>query len=407
MPRVISMNEQRLRLFLATATALARLFWLMAGCLAGGLLAAASPSTPCQYFGVASTTRGDRIVKSTCPPPTSKGAYYFRLDLDPGSGSGVLAGAALVSPADATCVADKCSASAGPGYDLYVAKGCLPHPAAWGLDSAVSTGLSTRKPLSLKSGSTTRFYIAAVQREDTATGDARCSMAIYPGHLTGVGGGRVCSFIDYNPNATITTSTITTTIEVRTLNTSANRTQVKKTSQQKIRSSINAAKEDRTVVDVSNHTVCDNASTPHLGCLTTITTTTVHTATVLSQAPESVEPCKPKAPPIPPQYLAATIVGSSISAAMCLWCIRSCEQRRARRRLAAASEEDFRHALKERSVSQDLAIEDNAFLVDDVLTVRGQRNDNISTLRAVATDHTVPGQSSPKGGVRDVGWGMG
>ena len=65
--------------------------------------------------------------------------------------------------------------------------------------------------------------------------------------------------------------------------------------------------------------------------------------------------------------------------------------------------------MKERSVSQDLAIEDNAFLVDDVLTVRGQRNDNISMLRAVATDHTVPGQSSPKakGGAGDVGWGMG
>ena len=77
----------------------------------------------CQYFG----KKGDveKLVKDTCPPPSQRGAYYFTVDLDTGSSEEVvLQQAEVLSPADALCDFESglCTASAGPGYDLYVAK---------------------------------------------------------------------------------------------------------------------------------------------------------------------------------------------------------------------------------------------------------------------------------------------
>ena len=77
----------------------------------------------CKYFG--QTGNVAKLVKDTCPPPLQRGAYYFTLDLDAGQSSEVvLQQAQLLSPADAMCDPESgvCTASTGPGYDLYVAK---------------------------------------------------------------------------------------------------------------------------------------------------------------------------------------------------------------------------------------------------------------------------------------------
>ena len=77
----------------------------------------------CKYFGQKGNVA--KLVKDTCPPPLQRGAYYFTLDLDAGQSSEVvLQEAQLLSPADAMCDLESgmCTASTGPGYDLYVAK---------------------------------------------------------------------------------------------------------------------------------------------------------------------------------------------------------------------------------------------------------------------------------------------
>ncbi|MFN9903460.1 MAG: hypothetical protein ACK55Z_32740, partial [bacterium] len=117
------------------------------------------------YYG-SRTDRSDRLVKDICPPPSNKGVYYFTLDIDPGVGGGEasLQGVALISPADALCDSktSQCTASTGPGYDLYASKTCLPGPGGPGLvtRSLPNAGYTTRKTLELETTSFQRFYIA-------------------------------------------------------------------------------------------------------------------------------------------------------------------------------------------------------------------------------------------------------
>lgn len=336
---------------------------------------AGSERTPCLYFGMGSTTRGDRVVKSTCPPPMNRNVYYFKIDLDPGAGSETLSGAALVSPADAVCdeTTGKCGAPVGPGYDLYAAVGCLPVPEAPGIESVANTGLSTRKPLALSTSSFQRFYVAAVRREDTDYGSGGCSMAILPGHL-GTGQGQKCSIVDYTPNATITTSTIRTTITTTTKNTTTNRTETLVTSSSTVTQSTTAK---------PGESVGTETKTTRAGTIITTTTTRIHTETVLTEAPDDVQFCKPKARPIPPEYIFATVVMAVFAAAIAMWMISRWERRRAMRRMCVEEEERFRQQVQERTVSQDLAIEHNAFEISAVLNEREERNDSIRSNKLV------------------------
>ena len=398
--------------------------------------------TPCVYFGTGSTTRGgDRIVKSTCPPPLNKGVYYFKLDLDPGGASEALQDAALVSPADAVCEAGTCSAAVGPGYDLYIAKGCLPVPEAPGLAGKANTGGATRKPLELSSGSFARFYVAAVRRADTDYGSPGCSFTIYPGFL-GAGQAQRCSIVDYMPNATITTSTVTTTVTVTTFNTTAtNRTLTPKsvvlnrtaTSSTVVSQSTTARPgesigsdtltcpgtpasgcclcpdgsfdgaravppgggscqtilhvqnacgwTDRGAINRAKKQCCVGAKKPAAGALITTTVTTVQTSTVLSEVPEDIDFCKPQSKPIPPEYIFATLVVSCLGAAICFWFYLRWERRRAARRLCVEREERFRQELDERSISQSHAIESNSFQISEALQAREERNWSIRSQR--------------------------
>ena len=348
-------------------TALAGLLCLGAMRLAGS--AAEAERTPCLYFGRGSTTSGDRAVKSTCPPPMNRNVYYFKFDIDPGTGSETLAGAALVSPADAICdeTTETCGAPVGPGYDLYAAVGCLPLPAAPGIESVANTQLSTRKLLALSTSSFKRFYVAAVRRDDTDYGSAGCSVALLPGYL-GQGQGQKCSIVDYTPNGTITTSTIKTTVTTTTLNTTTNRTETLVTSSTSVTQSTTANPGESTG---------SATKTSRSGALMTTTTTTTHTSTVLTKAPEDVPFCEPKDPPIPPEYIFATIVLASIAAAVAMWMLSRWERRRAMRRMCIEEEDRFRQQVQERTISQDLAIENNAFEISAVLQARDERNDSI------------------------------
>ena len=349
-----------------------------------GLLCAARPGggaeqlarTECVYFGKGSTTSGDRIVKNTCPPfgmPVARlGVYYFKLDFDPGGASETLKDAALVSPADSVCddAAGKCSAPEGPGYDLYVAKGCLPVPGAPGLGDG-NTGRATRKPLELSSSSFVRYYIAVVMRNDTDYGSKRCSFTIYPGSL-GAGKAQKCAIMDYTPHGTITTATITTTVNITTFNSTTNHTASTVTSSSVVRQSTTAKPGESMGTDTKTSTD---------GELVITTVTTIKTSTVLSQTPENVDFCEPKSQPIPPEYIFATIVVACLGAAICVYFYVRWDQRRAMRRVLVEREKSFREELNERSLSQSVAIESNMFQISEVVRAREERNLSIRSQR--------------------------
>jgi hypothetical protein len=327
--------------------------------------------TPCRYFGSGSTSRGDRIVKSTCPPPMNRNVYYFTVDFDPGTGAETLAGAALVSPADATCDEDTgvCGAPVGPGYDLYAAADCLPVPAAPGIEDAKNTGRTTWKPLALSTSSFQRFYVAVVRRADTDYGSASCSLTILPGYI-GSGQGQKCSITDYTPNATVTTSTITITVTTTTTNMTTNKTKSAVESSSTVTQSTTAKPGESVGEDITTTRTAD-------GVLETTKTVRIHTSTVLTQAPAEVQFCEPKAEPIPPEYLFVTVVLSCIGAAITSWMIRRWERRRALRRMCIDEEDRFRQQVQERTISQDLAIANNAFEISEVRMAREDRNDSI------------------------------
>lgn len=370
--------------------------WWLVGvlCLAGVELAgsAGPDGTPCVYFGRGSTTNGDRIVKSTCPPPLNQGVYYFKFDFDPGTASETLKGASLVSPADAVCdeAKEQCTSIAGPGYDLYVSNGCLPVPGAPGLLELANSGGSTRKTIKLNGGSYERFYIAAVRREGIEYGAAGCSLAIYPGFM-GKGQGQRCFIVDYTPNTTITTSKITTTVTTTTFNSLTNRTENATTSSVAVEQSTGTAKLGETAgTDFNSNTQTifkvltnqgpyQNITITLSGVLTTTVSTTIHTSTVLTSAPENIEFCKPTSPPLPPAYVAATVVLSSLVALFCLWQLKRREQRRSVRRMCVEQEERFRHAVHERTIRHDMAIDENAFDISELVLSRSARNSNAST----------------------------
>jgi hypothetical protein len=359
--------------------------------------------TPCQYFGRSSTTSGDRVVKSTCPPPIHHNAYYFIVDLDPGSTSGVLTGSAVVSPADAVCdqTTGNCDADVGPGYDLYAASGCLPVPAAQGLENAAIEGRSTWKSLVLKAGSFERFYVAAVRRKGIADGSKECSLTLLPGYL-GRGERAVCSILDFTPNATVLSSTITTTVTVKTFNSTSNASTTTVKTSEKVFSSTTAKIGESTGTEETTNTT---------GAITMTTTTTIHTRTIGTETPERIDFCKPPAQPIPGEHIFATVVVAIIGAGICFWLILRREARRTARQVCVETEENFRNALQNHTKSQEQAIVGNAFMVSEVIQAREERNDSIRSINTLRSQHRsglvdnhvdhdvekagpVPGQSS-------------
>ena len=96
----------------------------------------AQQRTKCAYYGRLQS--GGRIVRDVCPHRS--GSFYFTIDIDPGRSGGTtrLREAAIISPQNA--VTNASAADDGPGYDLYVAKDCIPVPEAPGIRQAHSSG---------------------------------------------------------------------------------------------------------------------------------------------------------------------------------------------------------------------------------------------------------------------------
>jgi len=172
------------------------------------LLLVASPAThasSCTYVG--SSKFGNRIIKDVCPPPTSNGVYYFKLDLDPGGGFAAMKLSSVISPADANCdQSNNCKAASGPGYNIFISESCLPTPEAKGMtvsNIAPNEDMKTFKPMDLTANEFKRYYVALSKKKTIAAGDAACSVAFNIGELgSDTSSRQSCVIYEYFPNIT-------------------------------------------------------------------------------------------------------------------------------------------------------------------------------------------------------------